>query len=543
MQKASAGFQLRKWSSIYPDIQAPFPDDHLEKSLILDLDRSAPIKALGLLWKSESDDLFDPLGLIGPVVIIAKMLIQTLWERNFGWDDPLPHDLHDKWTQIARQLPTLKVLAIPRFMLGDKRAYGSCIYFTSVTSSGMVASRLMVAKSRILPLEKRRPTLARLELSAALLLANLQKRVVDCIDIQCPIYLWSDSTITLHWISGQPSSWNCFVANRVAEIQQFTQSAIWLHVPTADNPADYITRGLMPAPIANNLLWLHGPEWYLEPHHKWPQAIYSWKSCIPSVSSIVCTTPGVIWICEYLEGHDSLYSALKILVHCRRFMINYRLKKADRVKGFISSFDIRSIEVQLIRQIQIAEFPKDYDNLRTKTPIDGNFSLRYFKPKILDDEQLIGVGGRLKTLRFLSTENILHCGPTHLLAAVHSRYWPIGGRNKARSVVHKCLTGFRNKPTFAQQAMADLPAVRVTPSRPFANIGVDLLGPVYIKPPRKQDPIKSYIYVFVCMMTKAVHPELVMSLTTEAFIAALRRCQMRISAKHLLRQCHQLHRC
>ncbi|XP_058817033.1 uncharacterized protein LOC131680334 [Topomyia yanbarensis] len=71
--------------------------------------------------------------------------------------------------------------------------------------------------------------------------------------------------------------------------------------------------------------------------------------------------------------------------------------------------------------------------------------------------------------------------------------------------------------------MADLPAVRVTPSRLFANIGVNFLGPVYIKPPRKQDPIKAYICVFVCMVTKAAHLELVMGLTTEVFIAALRR--------------------
>ncbi|XP_058816790.1 uncharacterized protein LOC131680085 [Topomyia yanbarensis] len=126
---------------------------------------------------------------------------------------------------------------------------------------------------------------------------------------------------------------------------------------------------------------------------------------------------------------------------------------------------------------------------------------------MLDEEQLIRVGGRLKNppipfdrkypillpknhvfteLLFLDThEDTLHCEPTHLLAAVHRRYWSIGGRNKARSVVHKCLTCFRNKPTFAQQAMADLLAVRVTPSRPFANIGVDFLGPVYIKPCRE----------------------------------------------------------
>ncbi|XP_058817032.1 uncharacterized protein LOC131680333 [Topomyia yanbarensis] len=214
---ASAGFVLRKWSSNHSEILAQFPDDYREKSAILELDRSAPVKALGLLWKPESDEflfkipewperptstkqiilshvcsLFDPLGLIGPVVVLAKMLIQTLWHRNIGWDDLIPHDLHDKWTEIARQLPLLKDLTIPRFLLtnnvaslqlhgfadASQRAYGACIYFSSVSSSGTITSRLMAAKSRIAPLEKRRPTLARLELCAALLLANLQRKVV-----------------------------------------------------------------------------------------------------------------------------------------------------------------------------------------------------------------------------------------------------------------------------------------------------------------------------------------------------------------------------
>ncbi|XP_058466308.1 uncharacterized protein LOC131439387 [Malaya genurostris] len=142
---ASAGFELRKWSSNCPEVLAQFPDEHIEKSAILELDRTATVKALGLLWKPESDEflfkipewpevssstkrnilshvcsLFDPLGLICPVILLAKILIQSLWERNFAWDDPVPNDLDDKWKEIARQLPMLKHLAIPRFILTDK---------------------------------------------------------------------------------------------------------------------------------------------------------------------------------------------------------------------------------------------------------------------------------------------------------------------------------------------------------------------------------------------------------------------------------------
>lgn len=73
--------------------------------------------------------------------------------------------------------------------------------------------------------------------------------------------------------------------------------------------------------------------------------------------------------------------------------------------------------------------------------------------------------------------------------------------------------------------MADLPADRVTVARPFQKVGIDFGGPYLIKfsQLRKAPVSKCYISIFVCMVTKAVHIELVSSLTTEAFIATLKR--------------------
>ena len=35
--------------------------------------------------------IFDPLGLLGPVIITTKIFMQQLWKKKFDWDDPLPH--------------------------------------------------------------------------------------------------------------------------------------------------------------------------------------------------------------------------------------------------------------------------------------------------------------------------------------------------------------------------------------------------------------------------------------------------------------------
>ncbi|XP_055623062.1 uncharacterized protein LOC129766519 [Toxorhynchites rutilus septentrionalis] len=593
---SSAGFPLRKWSSNESVVIEQFPIEFREQSPVLELDPSAPIKALGLLWKPKSDELlfkipewpndpvstkrsilshtcslFDPLGLLGPVIVSAKILISVLWQSNFGWDDPLPQEYHQRWTEIAGQLSSLQQLSIPRFVLKDKpiaihligfadaslHAYGACVYFRTVSSSGSITVQLMAAKSRVAPSERRRPSLARLELCAAVLLANLQQKVLNAVEIKCPCFLWSDSTITLHWIDGSPSSWNIFVANRVAEIQQLTESATWLHVRTEDNPADYISRGLTPVAILDNYLWWHGPQWLSQPFTEWPKTAHSWRKQSPPESDLERRKAPLLsamssierdnWLSDCFESYDSLHKVLRVLVYCRRYATICRAKKAGTFPPYsaITPAEIRHVELALIVLMQQEQFPDEYRRLQNKTPISNKSPLRYLRPVMFEGEKIIRVGGRLKNapipfdrkhpillpknhrftdLVFLDAhEATLHAGPSYLLAAVRRRFWPIDGRNKARSTVHQCIVCFRNRPTFAQQAMADLPAVRVTPSRPFANIGVDFMGPVYIKPPRKHDPVKAYICVFICMVTKAVHLELVMSLTTDAFIAALIR--------------------
>ncbi|XP_036150568.1 uncharacterized protein LOC118648342, partial [Monomorium pharaonis] len=82
----------------------------------LSLDKTLNCKILGTLWNPSTDSLrynaqdtgnhksltkrellseiakvFDPLGLIGPVIIIPKLLMQELWQQNLQWDDPFSH--------------------------------------------------------------------------------------------------------------------------------------------------------------------------------------------------------------------------------------------------------------------------------------------------------------------------------------------------------------------------------------------------------------------------------------------------------------------
>ena len=71
--------------------------------------------------------------------------------------------------------------------------------------------------------------------------------------------------------------------------------------------------------------------------------------------------------------------------------------------------------------------------------------------------------------------------------------------------------------------MGDLSEERITPSPPFTNTGVDFTGSFIVKDFQTKETFKCYMAMFVCFSTKAIHLELVSSLSTPACTAALRR--------------------
>lgn len=120
---------------------------------------------------------------------------------------------------------------------------------------------------------------------------------------------------------------------------------------------------------------------------------------------------------------------------------------------------------------------------------------------------------------------LMHAGPQLLLATVKERFWPIQGKRIANKIVNECVTCFRAKPYTSSPIMGDLPSKRVTPAPPFYTVGLDYAGPFILRDRRGRGfkTYKSYIAIFICFVTKAVHLELITGLETDAFIAAFRR--------------------
>lgn len=161
----AAGFKLRKWTSNEHAIIQDVPVKDQNRNTI-DFTSERQLKTLGTTWQAFSDKLtftireliqtkvtkrqilaetaqiFDPLGLLSPCIITAKILLQELWLHRLAWDESLPFDLNSKWLSFRKQSQHLNQVKVSRHILcnnytdvqihgfadASQRAYGACTY-------------------------------------------------------------------------------------------------------------------------------------------------------------------------------------------------------------------------------------------------------------------------------------------------------------------------------------------------------------------------------------------------------------------------------
>lgn len=123
LQLLQAGrFLLRKWAANHSALLHNIPLENRQSSPLKEFQEENTIRTLGLLWDTNSDQftfqvppvtdsehptkrkilsaiarLYDPLGWLSPVTIVAKILLQNLWLSKLDWDTPLPNELASSW--------------------------------------------------------------------------------------------------------------------------------------------------------------------------------------------------------------------------------------------------------------------------------------------------------------------------------------------------------------------------------------------------------------------------------------------------------------
>ena len=297
---SKGGFLLRKWNSSSPTVLRRIDPDTQSTISISDPEASYT-KALGIEWSSHHDTFkltiaalppmealtkralvsniaktFDALGWFSPVIVKAKILLQSLWAEKLDWDELVHESILNEWSQWRIDLKVLSSHHIPRcyypkdvkvvstqlhgFSDASEKAYSGVVYLRMEDPNGSSYTSLVMSKTRVAPIK--RQTIPRLELCGALLLAQLLHNCKEVLNVPMEdVFAWTDSTIVLNWIQGNPRRFKTYVGNRVSQIMDLISPSQWRHVNGTENPADCASRGLFPSEILTHHLWREGPPW------------------------------------------------------------------------------------------------------------------------------------------------------------------------------------------------------------------------------------------------------------------------------------------
>ncbi|GFS54632.1 uncharacterized protein TNCV_2749251 [Trichonephila clavipes] len=178
------GMELHKWGSNHPEMASNILGDY-------EFENPIETKTLGVSWKSQEDcfifkiavelkdsytkrcvlstiaRLFDPLGLLGPVVARAKIFMQSLWSLKIDWINELPSERAKEWHRILEDFNSVRSICIGRcivhpqatrvelhgFADASEKCYEAVIYCRSQSPDGATTVKLVTSKSRVAPVK------------------------------------------------------------------------------------------------------------------------------------------------------------------------------------------------------------------------------------------------------------------------------------------------------------------------------------------------------------------------------------------------------
>ncbi|XP_063446656.1 uncharacterized protein LOC134726186 [Mytilus trossulus] len=582
------GFRLTKWLSNSKVVINEIPNSERAPSVeILKSNTALPTdRALGVIWDVNDDaikykvkleekpltrrgitstvsSIFDPLGLIAPIILKGKIILQELSKQSIklGWDDPIPKEKEEEWIKWKSTLPEIENISIPRcfktkdmkeisdaqlhiFSDGSEIGYGACAYLRLVDTNGKVNCSLILGKSRLAPLKQ--TTIPNLELSGAVVACKLYEIIRDELEIKIDsVVFWTDSMIVLGYIKNESRRFKTFVANRLSSIHELTSPGQWRYVDTRSNPADIASRGILATDNKQIKFWLHGPEFLLKDSYEWPKpkAVSTVDEQDIEIKKVVMinstTTDSIRDIITYFSNWQVLQRTVAWLIRFKKYCIRRFLKRDDEIKtDSLDADELQEATRYILIHVQQESFLNEIKMLEKQNPVKKDSRLASLNPVMHDG--LLRVKRRLNLslskcpviipnshhvttliIRSFHEQNG-HTGMAQVLASLREKYWILKGPSTVRTVLNRCVRCRRYQAPLCFQKMASVIDDQKTPDKPpFTFVGIDYFGPLNVKVGRSV--VKRYGCLFTCLTTRAVHIEVAHSLTTDSFISAFQR--------------------
>ncbi|XP_013396919.2 uncharacterized protein LOC106163784 [Lingula anatina] len=523
-----------------------------------------PFSKRGIL--STVNSIFDPLGFLSPVTVTGKMLAREMHVEAVGWDDPLPEHLCHQWESWKSSLFSLREFRVPRmitavdFSLADslevwifsdasERAISAVAYLKARRDTSTEVGFIM-GKSKLSP--PGGVTIPRLELCAAVLATELADTISEHLDLPMETFKYcTDSRVVLGYLYNRTRRFYTYVSNRVATILKRSKASQWQYIPSEKNPADCGTRCNTPVQDFSSSKWITGPDFLKDVVTATVGENCSFDlvdedaDCEIRPTINVKATVLLRSIAARFEKFSTWKSLVRAISLLKRFCRAWKEKKQMSPKD---PSDTEATEIFLIKKAQEDAFREEISMVEKKASVPADSKLTTLSP-VLDDQHILRVGGRLSNaplekgqkhpiiipkkshianLLVNHYHSISHHQGRHVTeSALRSKgFWIIGAKRLISSILYKCVICRKLRGKFLNQRMADLPEDRVTPGPPFTAVGIDVFGPWPVVTRRTrggQAESKRWALIFGCLVTRAVHIEVIEEMSSSSFINALRR--------------------
>ena len=520
-----------------------------------ELDDKLPISLTRREVYSQVNAIYDPLGLIVPFTLGAKILMRELIDSKNDhsvndWDEPMSEYMRMKWKNLflemfelekisfCRRVKSVNYIGSPTLVIfsdASMLAYGACAYVRWKLSNGHFETHLLLAKNRIAPTKQL--TMPRLEMCGAVVASRIRSTVEKHCDWKFDrVVHITDSAIVRAQIQKESYGFGTFIANRVAEIQSRSNPNEWYWTNSCNNPADMTTRFCHPRLLHGNSMWQEGPDFLKEPFERWPLS----QDCNMDLPDVIQKRS------TCLLNNDSKQNSF--VVDISRFSSYHKLLRV--VARVAAAYNGKSLKaISLNPSSEMLDKAEEYLVKVEQNSLDANWKVKYKRLGPSLNNGILFVGERIASWlkenwnrdRFILMPNdsklirlyiqnlheVDHGGIESTLSKLQSKFWVIGARKIIKSVKLRCVTCKKLNLETVQQSMGQMIPERLRPSPPFYSTSCDLFGPISIRDTVKRRTFgKAYGIIFTCIVTRAVYLDLSESYDTKGFLAAFRRFAM-----------------
>ena len=230
-------------------------------------------------------------------------------------------------------------------------------------------------------------------------LASLLFHIYNVFDMPLSsVYAWTDSTIVLSWLVGNPRRFKTYVGNRVSYIIELIAPKRWNHVEGIDNPADCASRGMLPSELLNYELWWNGPSWLHHDPSQWPKCF----TAPPPESKdeerelslhTVSNEPSCLL---NLSDYSSFTRLKRVTSWILRFTLNCRSRKLGTEPNhltYLTTQELCNAELYWCPIAQGDHFMREIESIKGKRHLHKSSPLLTLRP-LIDSAGLLRVSGR-----------------------------------------------------------------------------------------------------------------------------------------------------